>query len=47
MVADSDILQIIQNAQEHLEKACKNLVNAANEKGGLDNITVVLLKFTP
>jgi protein phosphatase len=47
MVADSDILQIIQNAQEQLEKACKNLVNAANEKGGLDNITVVLLKFTP
>jgi len=47
MVADADMLQIILNAQGQLEKACKNLVNAANEKGGLDNITVVLLKFTP
>jgi len=47
MIPDPDILQIIQSSEGQLEKACKNLVNTANEKGGLDNITVVLLKFTP
>ena len=46
MLDDNEIFQTIKNSIGNLEKACKDLIHAANEKGGLDNITVVLLKFS-
>ena len=40
MLRDEEIVQIInQNPME----ACNNLVEKANEKGGLDNITAVII----
>ena len=43
MVAEKKILSIVREA-ENLEQAVAGLVTAANESGGIDNITVVLLK---
>lgn len=39
---DEEILEITLAAEGDLEKACKDLVTAANRHGGPDNITVVL-----
>ncbi len=44
MLTDQEILQTMQTSEFNLEKCCKALVAAANEKGGLDNITVIILK---
>lgn len=44
MVMTSDILAII-NSDIPLEHKAENLVNLANENGGLDNITVILLQL--
>jgi len=41
MIGDEDILQIIMSAQKP-ESVCGLLINAANEKGGKDNITAVI-----
>lgn len=41
MVTDSEILEIL-NSEENNENAVKRLIDAANEKGGSDNITAVL-----
>ncbi len=43
-VKDPKLLQIIQNAPT-LERACDDLVNAAKDDGGDDNITCVLLRL--
>jgi len=40
---DSEILDIISKATDSQE-ACDDLVNAANEKGGPDNITVIVIR---
>jgi protein phosphatase len=45
MVADEEIGVVIERVQGDVEKAAKELVNAANAGGGEDNITVVLIKF--
>jgi len=42
LVEPEEILDIIEN--ENPEKACKILVDMANERGGHDNITVITLK---
>lgn len=44
-VSDSEISTILSLAGS-AEEACRTLVNAANEAGGRDNITVVLAHFT-
>src|SRR5438477_3854508 len=41
-----DIRRIIEDAQGDLAAACTALVEEANERGGEDNITVVLARFT-
>ncbi len=46
MIRDADILRILTPAPESLEEAAKSLVAAANEAGGRDNISVVLLRYT-
>jgi len=45
MLEDEEILRVTNQASGDLQKACKDLIQGANEKGGLDNITVILLKF--
>jgi protein phosphatase len=45
MVQDADIARILGEAQGDVAKAASDLVSEANERGGEDNITVVLLRF--
>src|SRR5690349_22896637 len=40
-----DIQQIVVNSQDDLTKACEGLIEEANNRGGEDNITVVLARF--
>ena len=40
-----DIQQIVVNSQGDLAKACDHLIDEANNRGGEDNITVVLARF--
>jgi len=42
MLDDEEVFSLIQNASS-LHEACRELVERANEKGGEDNITVVLV----
>ena len=44
VVTDQDILRSI-NTAPNLQRACQNMVNAANTAGGPDNITVVLAQM--
>lgn len=43
MVRDEEILNIVK-ASETEQEACERLIEAANDSGGTDNITVILLK---
>jgi serine/threonine protein phosphatase PrpC len=45
MVPDEEIEQVLRDAKGDVEKGVEALVGAANEHGGEDNITVVLVKF--
>src|SRR5262245_44308234 len=44
MVQDDEILKIVGGAPD-VNEACKNLIARANEHGGEDNITAVLIKI--
>ena len=44
MLDDEEILEIV-NASENMQAACDKLVEAANQRGGTDNITVAAMKF--
>jgi protein phosphatase len=44
MVDDAAILGTVASAGDDVEAACKALVDLANERGGDDNVTVVLLR---
>lgn len=44
MITDEQIRDITLAAPD-LETGCENLINAANENGGTDNITVALVQF--
>jgi PPM family protein phosphatase len=41
-----DMLRIVTEAKGNLETACASLVDEANHRGGEDNITVILARFT-
>jgi protein phosphatase len=41
-----DIQQIVLNCRNDLSKACDALIGEANNRGGEDNITVVLARFS-
>ena len=45
MIGDEDIARILGEATGDVAHAATSLVDEANERGGEDNITVVLLKF--
>jgi protein phosphatase len=46
MINDQEIARILKAAPGSLEEASARLVEAANEAGGRDNITVVVLRRT-
>jgi len=45
MVPDDEILRVVTE-HDDLEDACKNLVQFANDRGGYDNVTAVLIRTT-
>ena len=44
MVPEDEILRVVTE-NENLEDACQHLIEEANERGGLDNVTAVLVKM--
>jgi protein phosphatase len=46
MLNDADILAALTPFPEGLEEAAGRLIDAANEAGGKDNVSVVLLRYT-
>ena len=44
MVSDQEIAKILSSSPDSLEETSARLVDAANEAGGRDNVTVVLLR---
>ncbi|HEX9458715.1 MAG TPA: Stp1/IreP family PP2C-type Ser/Thr phosphatase [Thermoanaerobaculia bacterium] len=46
MVPEDQILELVIANADDLEKACRQLIDVANEHGGLDNVTAILLKAT-
>jgi len=45
MITDDEMNEIITSSNEDLEQACNRLIQLANQHGGNDNITVVLVQF--
>ncbi len=45
MVSDDDITQIVTLGAGDIREACRMLIRRANERGGEDNITAVLIKI--
>ena len=43
MVPEDEILRLVTE-NEDLEAACQQLIDTANERGGLDNVTAILVK---
>jgi len=43
MVPEEEILRVISENESELEKACQRLIDIANERGGLDNVTAILV----
>jgi protein phosphatase len=46
MVSDEKMAKIVR-ANPNLNEACRQLVQSANEAGGVDNITVILVRMMP
>ena len=46
MVGDEEILEHVERYRGDLDRAAKALVNAANQRGGEDNITIVIFELT-
>ena len=44
MVPENEILRVMTANASDLQKACQQLIDAANERGGLDNVTAVLVR---
>ena len=44
MVPENEILRMVTENHSDLQKACQQLIDAANERGGLDNVTAVLVR---
>ena len=44
MVPEEEILRAVKDNANDLEKACRVLIDTANERGGLDNVTAILVK---
>ena len=46
MLEDEEIREIVLRHDQDLEAACKSLIDAANARGGDDNITVILARYS-
>jgi protein phosphatase len=46
MMNDQRILSVLQEGTDSLKEAAGRLIDAANEAGGKDNVTVVLVRYT-
>jgi protein phosphatase len=47
MITDEDMLSLVKSDHgKPLSEVCQNLIDAANGQGGMDNITVVLVRFS-
>jgi PPM family protein phosphatase len=46
MISDEQILEIVNRNKDDLDQGCKELINTANENGGEDNVTAILVKFS-
>ena len=46
MLNDAEIQRVLSPLPATLEQAAGRLIDAANEAGGKDNVTVVLLRYT-
>jgi serine/threonine protein phosphatase PrpC len=44
MVSEDEILRLVTSNEGNLEAACQQLIDAANEHGGMDNVTAVLVR---
>src|SRR5216117_2548322 len=44
MVPEDEILRVVNENIDDLEHACQELIDRANEHGGLDNVTAILVK---
>ncbi len=44
MVPEDEILRVVTANEDDLQKACQVLIDTANERGGLDNVTAILVK---
>jgi serine/threonine protein phosphatase PrpC len=44
MVPEDEILRLVTANENDLQKACQQLIDTANERGGLDNVTAILVK---
>src|SRR3954447_14175097 len=44
MVPEEEILKLVTANADDLEKACQELIDTANARGGLDNVTAILVK---
>jgi protein phosphatase len=45
MITDENILDIVHRNKEDLDLACQELINTANQNGGEDNVTAILIKY--
>jgi PPM family protein phosphatase len=45
MVTDAEIGEVLMSSQSSLEDACGALVQRANDNGGMDNVSVILIKI--
>jgi serine/threonine protein phosphatase PrpC len=45
MLPDAEIKEVLLRCLPNLERAARELIDAANEHGGEDNVTVLLLRF--
>ncbi|HKS22085.1 MAG TPA: Stp1/IreP family PP2C-type Ser/Thr phosphatase [Thermoanaerobaculia bacterium] len=44
MLPEEEILRVVNENSDDLERACQELIDRANERGGLDNVTAILVK---
>jgi protein phosphatase len=47
LVSATEISQVVQEANSDLERACVRLIELANERGGRDNSTAVVVRCSP
>ncbi len=45
MLTDADMEAILAEEEGDLDKSCEALIDAANQNGGTDNITVILIRY--